>query len=144
MHDGADTYCFTGKQLRSLASLMRRVGLVLWQQALLFPQHITKLGMLRLDDPNNLHVEEVRLEEVGNLHLGGKEGELAEQSAPCAGLPRPTSCHASPAHFPRTPHPLTAPCSKAWTTGAASCAASTAERSSFARLWRGTSATLPT
>ena len=32
---------------------------MLWQQALLFPQHITKLGCLRLDDPNNLQVEVV-------------------------------------------------------------------------------------
>ena len=117
MQSGLDTYCFTGKQLRHLAHLMRRVGLVLWQQALLFPQvrrqgllwlpllllraaalghaereghgrrccllvhvpptapltppphphaaravqHITKLGTLRLDDPNNLHVEAVSL-----------------------------------------------------------------------------------
>ncbi|KAL4419596.1 hypothetical protein ABPG77_004845 [Micractinium sp. CCAP 211/92] len=37
---------------------MRRVGLMLWQQALLFPQHITKLGIVRLDDLNNLHMEE--------------------------------------------------------------------------------------
>lgn len=50
MQDGPDTYCFTGKQLRAMAQLMRRVGLVLWQQALLFPTHITKLGTLRLDD----------------------------------------------------------------------------------------------
>lgn len=35
---GPETYCFSGKQLRALAHLMRRVGLVLWQQALLFPQ----------------------------------------------------------------------------------------------------------
>ena len=38
MQCGSETYCFTGKQLRALAHLMRRVGLVLWQQALLFPQ----------------------------------------------------------------------------------------------------------
>lgn len=60
VQEGPDKYRFTGKQLRQLAHLMRRVGLMLWQQALLFPQHITKLGTLRLDDPNNLHVEEVR------------------------------------------------------------------------------------
>lgn len=59
VQDGPDLYRFTGKQLRALAHLMRRVGLMLWQQALLFPQHITKLGCLRLDDPNNLHEEEV-------------------------------------------------------------------------------------
>ena len=35
---GPEIYCFSGKQLRALAHLMRRVGLVLWQQALLFPQ----------------------------------------------------------------------------------------------------------
>lgn len=58
VQDGPDLYRFTGKQLRTLAHLMRRVGLMLWQQALLFPQHITKLGCLRLDDPNNLHVEQ--------------------------------------------------------------------------------------
>ena len=38
MQCGPETYCFSGKQLRALAHLMRRVGLVLWQQALLFPQ----------------------------------------------------------------------------------------------------------
>ncbi|PRW58056.1 mTERF domain-containing mitochondrial isoform A [Chlorella sorokiniana] len=62
VQSGPETYCFTGKQLRALAHLMRRVGLVLWQQALLFPQHITKLGTVRLDDPNNLHVEEQNVE----------------------------------------------------------------------------------
>ncbi|EFN55618.1 hypothetical protein CHLNCDRAFT_52245 [Chlorella variabilis] len=58
VQDGPHLYRFTGQQLRSLASLMRRVGLMLWQQALLFPQHISKLGTLRLDEPGKLRVEE--------------------------------------------------------------------------------------
>lgn len=60
VEDGPCSYRFTGHQLRALANLMRRVGLMLWQQALLFPSHITKLGTLRLDEPCNLRVEEVR------------------------------------------------------------------------------------
>ena len=148
VHHGPDAYCFTGKQLRALAHLMKRVGLIIWQQvgapgrrlpagaghagqrrrparwgcawsegsaggararcrslaahrlapltrpspapppvpsrparpqALLFPQHITKLGTLRLDDPGNLRVEEVRRRRVGPA---GGRGRCARVSTP--------------------------------------------------------------
>lgn len=55
---------------------------------------------------------------------------------PCEGIPALSGCSPNPTHV------LTAPCrSKTWSTGAASCAACTAARSSCAKLWRGTSAT---
>ena len=40
---------------------------MLWQQALLFPQHISKLGTLRLDEPGKLRVEEVGAGKGGML-----------------------------------------------------------------------------
>ena len=55
---------------------------------------------------------------------------------PCEGIPALSGCSPNPTHV------LTTPCrSKTWSTGAASCAACTAARSSCAKLWRGTSAT---
>jgi hypothetical protein len=143
---GPFLYRFTGQQLRALASLMRRTGLMLWQQALLFPSHITKLGTLRLDDPSNPAVGQVGWAGSGRASRWVIEGGVCAfcRNALAGRSTTPCLCLASAAAAPWDPPtqfhtamhthshvcPPPPPRSKTWATGAASCAACTAARSS--------------